>query len=428
MAVKFEALQETCLGTKGTVIDFGYISILNVGRFEAEIVEIADAFILAYIRDGFSIVDGSDRTAFHFAVEHAVHHHRLKVGGSGGDIVVAHYTSYRTTSGNIGITEAVDDSRTAVKQTHNTTYIVTASNRTTRRGNLIVTIFVFFYSAICGQYTTIINTGITRCFATDGTNIRSATDADIVKNNVTLPNPGANVGYKDYSEYYPDGTVWKVRDKSDAETKDKRLASSYVYGTGVATVNVFGGLVHRVFGGSNTKGNVRQTAVTMLEDASGCPFKVDEAYGGGKSAPMDAEAKLLMACIPGLNAVYGGAEDADIHGDVELTITNGTFDRVFGGNNKSGQINGSITVNIEEVGCRPIIIGELYGGGNLAPYSIYGYNTDGTPKESGANPSDDPEVNVKSFTSIGTVYGGGYGEQAVMVGSPTVNINEVADP
>jgi hypothetical protein len=32
-------------------------------------------------------------------------------------------------------------------------------------------------------------------------------------------------------------------------------------------------------------------------------------------------------------------------------------------------------------------------------------------------------VNVKSFTSIGNIFGGGYGETAVMVGDPTVNIN-----
>jgi hypothetical protein len=37
----------------------------------------------------------------------------------------------------------------------------------------------------------------------------------------------------------------------------------------------------------------------------------------------------------------------------------------------------------------------------------------------------DPQVNVKSFASIGQVFGGGYGENAVMVGNPTVNINEV---
>ena len=36
---------------------------------------------------------------------------------------------------------------------------------------------------------------------------------DIIINSVTLPNPGANVGYKNYSEFYKDGGVWKVRDK-----------------------------------------------------------------------------------------------------------------------------------------------------------------------------------------------------------------------
>lgn len=248
---------------------------------------------------------------------------------------------------------------------------------------------------------------------------------DIVKNTVTLPNPGANVGYKDYSEYYQEGTTWKVRDKSDATTKEDRLESSYVYGTGVASVNVFGGLVHSVFGGSNTKGNVRQTAVTLLDENSGCDFCVDEAYGGGKSAEMDAEAKLLMACIPGLQAVYGGAEAADVHGNVTLNITNGTFDRVFGGNNLSGTISGSITVNVEEIGCKPVKIGELYGGGNEAGYSVYGYDSNGKPVESGTTPLyDDPQVNVMSFTSIGNIYGGGYGEGATMVGNPTVNINE----
>ena len=268
---------------------------------------------------------------------------------------------------------------------------------------------------------------------------------DVVKDGVTKPNPGANVGYKDYSEYYQEDNVWKVRDIADADTKEKRLASDYKYGTGKASVNILGGTIHRVFGGSNTKGNVRQTAVTMLEEAGGCDFHVDEAYGGGKSAPMDAEAKLLMACIPGLEEVYGGAEAADIMGDVTLNITNGTFDRVFGGNNLSGTISGSIAVNIEETGCKPIIIGELYGGGNQAPYSVFGYKnvgtidapdytirtslSDGSAVSTPETPYSssqlfaDPLVNVKSFTSIGTIYGGGYGTPAVMVGNPTVNVS-----
>jgi len=235
---------------------------------------------------------------------------------------------------------------------------------------------------------------------------------DIDVNGVTKPNPGANVGYKNYSEYYQEGGVWKVRDKAGADTKEERLVSSYVYGTGKASVNIFGGTVHRVFGGSNTKGNVRQTAVTLLDENSGCDFCVDEAYGGGKSAPMDAEAKLLMSCIPGLKAAYGGAEAANIEGDVTLNITNGNFDRVFGGNNKSGRIGGTITVNIEETGCKPVIIGQLYGGGNQAPYTA-------PEGEHG------PTLNIKSFTSIGEVYGGGYGEGAVVTGDTYVNINEV---
>ena len=235
---------------------------------------------------------------------------------------------------------------------------------------------------------------------------------DIVVNSTTLPNPGANVGFYAYAD-----------DATDAQTPEDR-ATNYGYGSGKASVNVYGGTIHRVFGGSNTKGNVRQTAVTLLDDNSGCDFCVDEAYGGGKSAPMDAEAKLLMACIPGLNAAYGGAEAADIQGNVTLNISNGTFDRVFGGNNLSGTISGSITVNIAEVGCKPIIIGELYGGGNQAGYSVYGYDSDGKPIESGTTPLyDDPQVNVKSFTSIGAIYGGGYGENAVMVGNPMVNVS-----
>ena len=231
-------------------------------------------------------------------------------------------------------------------------------------------------------------------------------------------NPGANIGFYDYSSVEDQYST-----KEDRQSQE--FIDNYVYGTGEASVNIFGGTIHRVFGGSNTKGNVKTTAITLLDERSDCEFCVDEAYGGGKSAPMDAEAKLLMACIPGLQAVYGGAEAADVHGNVTLNITNGTFKRVFGGNNVSGTINGAIKVNIEEVGCRPIIIGELYGGGNLAGYSVKGYNDDGSIKVEGPDIYAHPQVNLKAFTSIGTVYGGGYGTTATMVGNPTVNINEV---
>ncbi len=241
---------------------------------------------------------------------------------------------------------------------------------------------------------------------------------DISKDGGTtfIKNPGANVGFKDYWDYENE------KDMEAYDTKDKRQASAfienYVYGSGEAHVNIHGGKTHRVYGGSNTKGNVKAVAVTMLEEASGCDFNVDEAYGGGKSAPMDGASRLEMACIPGLKNAYGGAEAADIQSDVTLNITNGNFDRVFGGNNVSGTIHGSITVNIEETGCHLITIGQLYGGGNQAAYT--GPWKDDNDHSKGRQ---GPTVNVKSFTSIGDVYGGGYGKTATVEGDTEVNIN-----
>ena len=230
-----------------------------------------------------------------------------------------------------------------------------------------------------------------------------------------IKNPGANVGFKDYWDYE------KEKDKEEYDTKEKRAAASeIIYGTGAANVNIHGGRIHRVYGGSNTKGNVKTVAVTMLEDQEVCDFKVDEAYGGGKSAEMDGASRLEMACIPGLKNAYGGAEAADIAGDVTLNITNGNFNRVFGGNNVSGTIHGRITVNIEETGCHLITIGQLYGGGNQAAYTGPEILDD---ENKGTGVFQGPTVNVKSFTSVGEVYGGGYGKTAIVKGDTYVNIN-----
>ena len=214
-------------------------------------------------------------------------------------------------------------------------------------------------------------------------------------------NPGAHVGLMAYPN--ADGDAYG--------TKEER-ATNYGYGTGKTHVMVYGGTVHEVYGGSNTKGNVRVEARATLEDKGVCYFDLGEAYGGGRNAEMDGDAVLEIGCIRGLGKAYGGAAEADVNGNVVLNITNGTYGQVFGGNDRGGNISGSITVNIEETGCNPIIIGELYGGGNLAAYNA----------PAGIN---SPVVNVKSFTSIGTVYGGGYGAAAEIKGNPTVNIDEV---
>lgn len=216
-------------------------------------------------------------------------------------------------------------------------------------------------------------------------------------------NPGADIGYKE-----------------DHTTS---------YGSGKTNVYFWSGEAESLFGGSNTKGNIRVESAVHLDDKrteTGCDkYSVGDVFGAGNEAFMEGSSSIDIECVPYMQEIYGGANNADMGGDVVLTITSGSFGKVFGGNNKGGSIMGSITVNVEETGCYPVEIEELYGCGNNAAYSVYGYNDDKSCKETGDRLYADPVVNVYSCTKIGTVFGGGYGPSAVVIGNPTVNINQV---
>ena len=275
-------------------------------------------------------------------------------------------------------------------------------------------------------------------------------------------NPGANVGYKQLAYYDTSGSHGTGADEAnkytaitytdpDATTKAGRIAN-YSIGTGVASTTVNGGYIHNVYGGSNVKGNIRREALLQIQQAGTCPLVTDEIYAGSKSALIDAETNTVLDCVKEGGNMYGGSYNADILNDVHVRITNGKYGKVFGGNNKAGTITGSITIDIEENGCTPIEIDELYAGGYLAPYSIYGYSatTRDAIDENGdviwvdpsdhskgkiqqripykkgdagalATPSRDPQINIISATKIGKIYGGGY--QADLIGSPHINVN-----
>ena len=229
---------------------------------------------------------------------------------------------------------------------------------------------------------------------------------------------------------FTDGTIWNANDGADVGVKDAshdasgKASGGTVYGTGKALATILGGTIHSVFGASNTKGDIKTSATVVLgdENLETCVFKVGEVYGGGNEAYMSGKADIDMHCIEGLDQIYGGSKKADINGDVVLNITGGSYNKVFGGNNISGTIYGTITVNIEEKGCLPIRIGELYGGGNEAAYSVE--NIPAARKTAlGDNYVNYPQVNVISATEIGTIYGGGLGNTAVVTGNPHVNIN-----
>ena len=275
-------------------------------------------------------------------------------------------------------------------------------------------------------------------------------------------NPGADVGYYLHHHYDKTGSQpYEAILNTDASNKSYREAN-YSYGTGIAETNVYGGRIHLAYGGSNVKGNIRSQALSTYETASTCDLIIDHTYGAGKDAIIDGESRMTIDCVDYMARIFGGSTNSNVNSDINLTITNGVFGQVFGGNDRGGQIDGSITVNIKESGCKPIVIDELYGGGYQAGYSIYGYYQDGetwkprtreqfeTAKAAvldavvypvGADeearakaetdalveanlygfPKADPRINIISATKIGDVYGGGY--QAEVIGSPTINVN-----
>lgn len=220
-------------------------------------------------------------------------------------------------------------------------------------------------------------------------------------------NPGADVGYKGY---YSKG-------------------SREEYGTGETDIKIYGGTINNVYGGSNTLGYIRTHAyvevLNVPDDHEGtvCDLHLGEVHAGGNEAEMYCGGSVTLACSEGAEVVYAGSSDADIHGDIDLVITSGTYGKVFGGNNHSGNVYGGITINIDETGCWPVMIGELYACGNEAPYSVYGYNNDKSCKTSGVILYKAPEINLISFTRIGKVFGGGYA--AEVYGSPTINVEPI---
>ena len=181
---------------------------------------------------------------------------------------------------------------------------------------------------------------------------------------------------------------------------------------GNTNVTVTGGTINQVFGGSNSNGTIGGTINVDINKANtSCPMVITEVYGGGNYAASNA-GNLTIGCTGAssseyIDYVYGGANRANITGDIVLNITGGRINHAFGGNNNSGVISGDITVNVEWTtpACSDQYLGDVYGGGNLAPHT------------------GNPAVNIKNGTAT-NVFGGGKGASAVVTGNPVVTIGD----
>ena len=188
---------------------------------------------------------------------------------------------------------------------------------------------------------------------------------------------------------------------------------------GNASTKIYGGTILNVYGGSNSQGSINGTinveVISQGENGSApCTMNIENIYGGGNQADSQV-GNISIGCTGDggyIENVFGGANQADITGNIDLHINGGNIGNVFGGNNHSGNIYGTVTVTIgdDPEGCGIFAIGNVYGGGNLAPYSA--------PN----NSKNHPAVNMKAGLVRYALYGGGYGESAIVTGNPQVKM------
>ena len=209
---------------------------------------------------------------------------------------------------------------------------------------------------------------------------------------------------------------------------------------GNVDLDIYGGTIRQVFGGNNTSGTITGTIDINIQKQTesghnSCAMKVGEVYGGGNMAASQAgtihigctgdydasqvlsETNRIGYELEGIGDVYGGANKADVHGNVRLDITGGIINRAFGANNNSGDIDGTITIDIEKDDTQTCgwYIGDVFGGGNQAAYTAPAGN------------ENFPLINLKKGDVSGSVYGGGYGDpidktKGTVDGNPRINI------
>ena len=208
------------------------------------------------------------------------------------------------------------------------------------------------------------------------------------------------------------------------KNKTENSITSPYTADGAVSVTINGGTINQVFGGSNAHGTIKGAISVSAVKSGTCAIAVHELYGGGNEAN-SAVGSISIGCMEDgdmIDYVYGGANQADINGNINLTMTGGRVGNLFGGNNTSGAVIGGINVTVNwttgNEACSNNYLGNVFGGGNLATYTI--------PNEKALT------VNIKNGTVSGNVYGGGKGKsddhsKGAVTGNPQVTIGDNVD-
>ena len=241
--------------------------------------------------------------------------------------------------------------------------------------------------------------------------------------------------------------------------------------TGNVSLAIHGGQVEHYFGGSNEQGTITGNTSISVDSNGPCelviPTYIEEFFCGGNLADIVGNVVTEITCDPTMANVqiislYGGCNQADITGNVELTVNGGNYDYIYGGSkgseSQSADISGDVTLNIYGGTIRDAVFGgcnvngtiggkiivkvedkggycplsmenaDVFGGGNLAAYEAPFVSGTSGPRQ------NYPEVNIINAT-VRNVFGGGNGDpddatqmKGSVTGNPKVYINKVATP
>ena len=247
---------------------------------------------------------------------------------------------------------------------------------------------------------------------------------------------------------------------------------------GAANTYINGGAIDQVFGGSNNHGTIL-TVYLNVEGTNSCSKFIHELFGGSSAAPDYGDHTVEIVCgeseTTGVSTIYGGADHAQLIGNLTVNVRGGDAQYVFAGSKGTEESPGNILKypTIAEIDAHPenypdglkaylLDHLDLVGTGGNLTLNIYGgtirkaafggndfsgriegkitinvidtvttcplvlEDLYGGGRSAAYEPVDpsiaSPEINIIHGTVNGTVYGGGMGASATVKANPVVNV------
>ena len=134
-----------------------------------------------------------------------------------------------------------------------------------------------------------------------------------------------------------------------------------------------------VYGGGNVASYIPAAGKNTTVHVHGCANTIEDVYGGGNAADVGSTGQNAVTTntnviIDGgrIHRVFGGGNGevnaANIYGTATTTVNAGLIDQIFGAGNKNGSIT-STSLVLDKQGSCDEVFGEVFGGGNEAPFS-----------------------------------------------------------